>query len=410
MSECEFTQTVGGYSFKWPDRFLSIDVRRLHEKAGHITGEVAITTEAPGYGPLLHRALFNFSSTTARRQLIKEMESKYEWVPWPDVLEALCDKVLDAYRQGQPVQELWTNEPAPAPEWLLKPILYKGLPTIIFGEKTTCKSLLALVAYSCLTLPWVDNPLGWQAPNRPIRTLLLDNEVDYDIAHFNINRIQQGMNLPHFPLYYRRCAMPLADDLEQIQEHMEKVKAEALIIDSLGAAVGGDLLAPKEALGFNTALRQLHCAALIIGQTSKEREKGNKSKSVFGSTYFEYYARNIFELRKVQEEGEDDLDVAMYNTYHNLGRKNPAMGFHLHFSDDDIGIESVPITAPELIARLSTQAQILKILRSGPMSITELMEDLDVSGNAVRVAMSKLSKKGKVVKGAENKWGLVYEL
>ena len=312
--------------------------------------------------------------------------------------------MVDRARLGEPVKELWTSDDISPPEWLLKPLLYKGLPTIVFGEKAVSKSILALVAYTCLLLPWTDNPLGWTAPTRSIKTLLADYEVDYDVAHYNIKRLQEGMGLPAFPLYYRRCAIPLADDIEQLQRHMGDIGAEAIIVDSMGPAVGGDLKDPGVALRFTSALRQLRCGALIIGQTSKDRE--SKVKSVFGSTFFEYYARNIFELRKEQEEGEDEFDVALYNTYHNLGPRVKSQGFHLCFNGTGIHMESKAITVPELIARMGAAAQIRKALQRGKYKAKELAEKLGLHINTVSQALKRMADKGIVVKNPEGYWEL----
>jgi len=216
--------------------------------------------------------------------------------------------------------------------------------------------------------------------------------------------LQEGMGLPAFPLYYRRCALPLADDVEQLHRHVADIGAEVIIVDSLGPAVGGDLKDPGQALRFTTALRQLKCAALVIGQTSKDRE--SKVKSVFGSTFFEYYARNIWEIRKVQDDGEDALDIAMYNTYHNLGRKFKAMGFHLSFNGVGTRIEKGPITAPELLERIGTQAQIQAALAHGSMSPKGIAEECDLKEDTVRQALKRMKIKNLVVKLGDGSYGL----
>ena len=406
MSLPIFTNTSGVYSFLWEEEQINITLNRIHEhKDGRTTAEIKIATTREDIPPHLHQSQFNLSAQRSRAELAKKMTERYPMADWEEVLEQVCVLSLEHLRQGEPVQELWTSEDVPAPQFLLEPILYKGLPTIIFGEKAVCKSTIAIIAYTCLILPWHDNPLGWVAPDRPIKALLADYEVDYEITQYNAKRLQEGMGLPAFPVFYRRCSLPLADDIEQIRERMAEIKAEAIIIDSLGPAVGGDLKLPGEALRFTSALRQLRCAALIIGQTSKEKEK--KQASVFGSTFFEYYSRNILELRKVQEEGEDTLDIALYHRYCNLGRRQPAMGFKMHFTDQSIDIQRKEITAPELVERMSTQYRIMNLLKSGAMSTKEIMEGLDIPRGNAGMCIKRLKDKGKILK-VEDKWGLPF--
>ena len=407
MSKPTISTTAAGIAFVWEDEKLKIENSRLrsHSSDGRVTGELFITSPLAGNKPIYPLTSFNFTSERTRQSLIKTLSENYPRWQWNDIINQLCLGIVERVRIGEPVQELWTSEDVPAPQFLLEPILYKGLPTIIFGEKAVCKSTIAIIAYTCLILPWHDNPLGWTAPSRPVRTLLADYEVDYEITQYNAKRLQTGMGLPAFPVYYRRCSLPLADDIEQFQWHITELKAEAIIIDSLGPAVGGDLKLPGEALRFTTALRQLRCAALIIGQTSKEKDK--KQASVFGSTFFEYYSRNILELRKVQEEGEDTLDIALYHRYCNLGRRQPAMGFKMHFSETGIEISRKEITAPELVERMSTQYRIMNLLKSGAMSTKEIMEELDIPRGNAGMCIKRLKDKGKILK-VEDKWGLPF--
>ncbi len=406
MSKPEIKESIGGYEFTWIQEKLNIKISRVrvHTSDGRVTGELLITSPAEGNKPIYPQTQLNFNSEQTRTRLSKTLESQDSRWNWQEIINQLSLAVIDRARQGEPVRELWTSDEIQAPEFLLEPVLYKGLPTIIFGEKAVCKSTFSLAIYASLILPWRDNPLGLTAPGRPVKALVADYEVDYDVAQWNAKRLQEGMGLPAFPLYYRRCALPLADDVEQLHRHIAAIGAEVIIVDSLGPAVGGDLKDPGQALRFTTAIRQLKCSALIIGQTSKDKE--SKSKSVFGSTFFEYYARNIWEIRKVQDEGEDALDIAMYNTYHNLGKKFKAMGFHLSFNGTGTHIKKGAITAPDLIERMGAQAQIQAVLAHGSMFPKEIAEECDLKEDAVRQALKRMKARNLVVKLGDGSYGL----
>ena len=407
MSTPKVTEVVGGYTFGFEAEGISIKVSRLrlHTSDSRVTGELQFLSAAGK--PIFPQTSLNFTAERSRTALAKSLTELDSSLPWGDIMNSVSIRVITMARAGEPVRELDTALDVPPPEWLLEPLLYKGLPTIIFGEKAVCKSTLSLCIYTCLALPWTDNPLGWVAPTRKVKTLLCDYEVDYDVAHYNIKQLQIGMELPSFSLYYRRCSIPLADDVEQLQAHIEKLGAEAIIVDSLGPAVGGDLKDPGTALRFTSAIRQLKCSALIIGQTSKDTK--SKTKSVFGSTFFEYYARNIVEIRKAQEEGEDSLDIALYNTYHNLGKRFRPMGYHLNFNGTGTHIESQPITAPELIDRIGTQARILKLLQTeSPLNIAKIAEGLDLKEGNIRVVLGTLRNRGLVIRLGDKKSGITY--
>jgi DNA-binding transcriptional ArsR family regulator len=405
MSKPEVKEYIGGFEFIWRTEKLNIKVGRLRVHTdGRVNGELIITD---GNKHLYPPTSLNFTSERTRTTLAKTLSELDNRFQWHDVINQVSLIVVERAREGEPVRELWTHEDVPPPEWLVEPILYRGLPTIIFGKKAVCKSTLGLVIYTCLTLPWHDNPLGWKAPSKPIKTLLLDWEVQPNIAQYNITQLQRGMGLPHFALYHRWCALPIADDLDQLQRHITSIGAQVLIVDSLALAVGGDLKNAEIASRFSTSLRQLKCATLIIGQTSKDEEA--KNKSVFGSTLFEYYARNIFEVRKVQEEESNTVEIGLYNTYHNLGRKLKAQGFRVTFGKDGTEIESCPITADDLVSRMGTGAEIVRLLRKqGRMCNKEIAEELGLPENTVTQRLRRLGGKN-VVKKFSDGWGVLID-
>lgn len=410
MSKPLITETIGGYDFLWEDERLQISIRRLHiHKDGRVVGELLITTTAQGFkSSILHPPTqINFTADRTRKELSNTLKEKYPQWEWLTIIDQLAYKIQELTREGEPVKEIWTSEDAPPPEYLLEPILIKGVPTVIFGEKGVAKSRLSILIATCLLLPWYDNPLGLIAPEKSLKTLILDWETEWDIVRYEAKRLQVGMNLPVFPIYYRRCNLPLADDIEQIQQHIEKTKAEVLIIDSLGAASGGELNKAEIALNFFTALRKLKKTSLIIAQTSKGDEG---KKSIFGSTFFTYYSRSIFELVKAEDIGEDNMHIALFHRWCNVFKTHPPMGLAFHFNDTGIKVESEPVSIREFLAKIGVQQKVLEILKSGAMTTKEIMETLEISRNNADITLKRLRDKGRIVK-VEDKWGLLsYEV
>jgi hypothetical protein len=372
-----------------------------------VTGNLLIKSSLYGDSPIYPSTTFNFSSDRTRASLIKtltELDTRWKW---QELIFQLCVSVEELAKRGEPIQELWTFEESTPPEWLLEPFIFKGLPTVIFGEKAVCKSTISLLMYASLVLPWHDNPLGWKVNHdKAYKVLLADWEVTADVARYNLKRLQVGMELNHLSLFYRRCRLPLMDDIEQIKGHLESINADVIIIDSLGPAVGGELNNAEQALKFTTAINQLNCASLIIAQTSKDRKA--KVKSTYGSVFFEYLARNIFELRKTHEDSEDEFDIALFNTFCNLTRKAKPMGYHLSFTDHSINVQQAEITAPDLIERLGTWSRIYDLLkRNGKAPAKQISDELGVSLDIVSKTLRRYGQKGKVAKLPDSSWGLV---
>jgi len=403
----EVTQTLTGFTFGWTDLKLFIKVSRVRSHTdGRITADISIILgkgkqEEPTFS-------FNFSSATTRKQLVKSLNEKYPDWQWLEIIDELSRQVQRLALTGEPVRELWTSEDMEPPEYLLEPILLKGLPTIVFGEKGVTKSYFALVSYLMLSLPWKDNLLGMTAPKKAVKVLYLDWELPGNIAQWNLKKLIEGMGLGAAPLFHRHCSAPLADDLEPIQGYLDETKAEVVIIDSLGRACGGDLSKDTEnANRFFVGLDKLNTTPLILAQTSKGGE--GKNKSIYGSAFFTYYARSIFELCKADALGDDEISVALFHRAANLTKLHSPMGFRFSFNGNKTYVESQAVTYSEFLEKVNRQAQVLEVLRTGPKTTQEIMTLLELARSNADTILKRLKDKQKIVR-VDDKWGLVTKM
>jgi hypothetical protein len=177
------------------------------------------------------------------------------------------------------------------------------------------------------------------------------------------------------------------------------------LIDSIGAACGGDLMKPEFALRFFEALRSLDRTSLCIGQTSKGEEG---KKTIFGSTYFQYYARNIFELRKSTDVcDKDETKVALFHTEGNYSGKYDPMGFRLHFTPETIKVEREAVNYAEFLEKVNRQAGLLEMLKDGPLTNKDIAEKLQISEANVRMTTKRLRDHKKIIKLESGAWGLL---
>ncbi len=407
MLEPNITPQIGGYLLDFQDCEILIKVGRLDvHKDGRVTGELTITNEKKAI--LMPPSTFNFSSDRTRAMTAKQLGEKYPdaKVDWVEVFDYLGFKVQELARQGEPVLEIWADDDAEAPEFLLEPFIYKNQSNIIYGAKGTLKSSLSQAFGMCMALPWHDNPLGLTVPDKPIVSLVLDWETDAKIFAWSLSRLKRGMNCPIVSIPYRRCYLPLVEDLEEIEQYIDKVKADVLIIDSLTAAACGERgeLNAQAALSFNMALRKLNRTSLIIAQTSKDPE-GNKT--ILGSTIFTYYARNIFELCKSEDIDSDKVHSAMFHRECNLGRKHKEIGFSMDFDDDNrsLSIMRESVTVSEFISKVTAQSAVADALKSGLKTPKEIAEITGLKENNIRTSLGRLKSLDKVTKVGD-RWGL----
>jgi len=400
------TESTGIYRFSWEEEYLTISVSRVsRHRDGRVVGEINVETSAPSYHPHLHQAQFNFSSTRARADLSRVMQDRYPEADWDSVLEQLCHYTLELIRHGEPVRDISTTDVIEPPEYLLEPIIPLNHPTVLFGDGGTGKSLLALSFAVFSVIPWENNPLDLITRGEPSKPLYLDYETDEAEMTWRLSCLQRGMGLPDCSISYRRGSLPLADDLEQVQHAISSTKAKFIIVDSIGAACGGDLNSAETAIRFFNGLRQLRVTSLLISHTAKDQI--SKSKTIFGSAYFHNFARSVWEVRKVQDTGQNEISIGLFHRKSNLSGLYRPIGIRISFSSNETVIKSEDVkSVPEFLETLSNAAKIEELLSRGLMEIAEISEELGMSKEVVRVTLNRMKDRRKVTK-VGNQWGLV---
>ena len=148
-------------------------------------------------------------------------------------------------------------------------------------------------------------------------------------------------------------------------------------------------------------MRKLKTTPLIIAQTSKSDEG---KKSIFGSTYFTYYARSIFELCR-GEEAENDMHVALFHRWCNLDKTQPPMGFCFHFNNVGISVSGEPLNPADFLQKISLKEKVKTLLgKKGKMQTKELAEELGATESVIRVTLGRYKN---VFKHYADGWGLL---
>ena len=148
---------------------------------------------------------------------------------------------------------------------------------------------------------------------------------------------------------------------------------------------------------FFSSLRSLNVTSLLLGHNAKGE---SNSKTELGSYVFETTARNIWEIKKVQEMGEDSIDVALFHRKVYFSQQEKPMGFHMHFKEDRTFIEKADASAiAEFRIQMSARTRVKKhLLESGEMlTPKEIADQLEMSQNSVRQALYKLKSLEQVI-------------
>lgn len=399
--------TAGLIRFWWDTEQVQVAVSRMHaHKDGRITGEIRITTTAPGYRPHLHQAQLNFAATRSKQELAKFLDSRMNDVDWHTIIEQISQYSIDHMRQGEPVLELWTCDDVKPPEYVLSPLLPKLQPTVIYGLGGTGKSMLALLCGMIIQLPWDDNPLKLSITTRaPV--LYLDWETDESEIRWRMACLRRGMGMLDLSLHYRRCALALADDTERIRQSILDKNISFLIVDSIGAACGGDLNSAEPAIRMFTAIRELKVTSLLLAHTAKN--VGGKDTTIFGSSFFNFYARNVWELKKAQETGQDNISVGLYHRKANMSRLHQPLGYKFSFSENTAKIETQQIArVSDLAEHLPVRTRIQDTLgRYGKMKVKDIAEMINATEGTVRDKLNDMRHRKEVNRDEMGNWSLL---
>ena len=163
-----------------------------------------------------------------------------------------------------------------------------------------------------------------------------------------------------------------------------------------------------------TALRSFSPATrLVLAHVSKlAAEQRSGPVKPFGSVFLYNLARNIWELRKADEDGGPDLVIAAFHRKSNAGRLYPPLGFRFTFHEGMTTLHAHDIgQQPELLARASLAFRIRVALAGGALTAAEVAEAIEAPEQSVAAKLRDLRGKGQVIRLAADprgrgRWGL----
>jgi hypothetical protein len=313
---------------------------------------------------------------------------------------------LRLLREGEPVKELKATGEVKKPVFLLEPLLYEAKPNLFFGEGGTSKSYLAMAFSLLIQNNLNQNQLGLKL--KQASALYLDYECDEEEIVRRLEYLTKGMNLPDNPFLYRECSIPFIEDFEAIERIVAERNIKFLVIDSLGVALGNNNLSESQtATSFFSVLRRLKVTSLLITHISKDTQNGIRRKpSPFGSVYFTNLARNVWELRKTQETGENTVEIAFFHRKNNQGLLHYPIGMRIQFQEDSVSLKQISVDeVPEFLEAMSIKSRIKNLLKeTGKLTAKEIAERLNANPESVRV---KLNFNKDLFVKIEDKWGVV---
>lgn len=406
----EIIEGIGSIQYFFEDLGLKVNVERMSDEG---KAELWVfSANGKGDYKLLHTASTNLMSTSTMNSLSKRLREHSAKIDWTDILTFITAKTMEIVRKGEPGVVL---KPVSAdlvrPTYHIEPLIMKGVPSVIFGDKGVNKTTIALTALGLLSCG-CDYSTSGMIASESISVGILDWEGTEELTNYTLSRLIEAGSIPYCEIPYLRCKQALVDDVERIAKFLQEHSIKVALIDSLGQAAGSDKYdsaGKGAALKFFEVLRQLNLTSLIIAQNAKGEEG---KKTIYGSTYYTYYSRNIFELRRAKDTTrEDDMHIALIHQEGNYSKKYKPIGYHLTYTDTSILIEPEEVSLSQLKDRIEDTEVILEYLRleNRLCSVAEIAEALGKTENQTRVTLSLLKKRGKLVNPERGQWGLAHQ-
>lgn len=400
----DYREYAGQLVYTWPD--VRITMEQIHRNFQGVQSEITVskriseTEEVILLGPVHHGLV----STTSHNQLVKYLNDldKESKINWAGILAMVSRLGVAHLRTSHPAVDLRDYMELPSDRWALSPLLLEGEPTILFGNGGEGKSLTALAAMLSLETGQCLLPgLGVSSGHHG---LYLDWESTPDRHAIRTKQLMlgAGMDSKAIPILHQSCYGPLQDHAQQLRRIIDHEGVTFVIIDSAGMACGGEPSKEGNSLPFFDIVREWNVASMIIAHQTKDQRVGMP----FGSVFWHNSARSTIEIKKVQEKGSDNLSVGLYHHKANDSRLSRAFGFQYTWKgegmDTRITVDPIDVQdVAELAEHTSLGERIIHlVVNAGPMTTSEIAEELDVASNQIRARVysnsSPLSRTGSV--------------
>ncbi|MFC2081924.1 AAA family ATPase [Candidatus Bipolaricaulota bacterium] len=283
----------------------------------------------------------------------------------------------------------------------IEPFIFDQEAFVLYGEPGSMKSYVALAIALVAALGQAVDGIPF-IPTRQYRPLFLDWETHDREQYRRLTQIGDGFGLQIDNLInYRQCHTTLAADVQAVEGAMSRGGFDFLVVDSLGLAAGGDLMASQSAEGFFRALRKLSVTSLIVAHPAKGQ---TRNSSIYGSQFFTAQPRGIAEISKKQVPGAPSGTVTIHHTKSNLSALVSDITLPFEFGDEGLRFCSGTGVASGPQTHCGVKGQILDFMQSEGREFlpAQLERLLDRPGGSVRSALKRLKEEGAVIYDPEN--------
>lgn len=402
------TRMGGDFLVAYQDYDLKFALYNVRDGSHGVTAEIAVTSSNPALrdGELMWETV-TLTSGTSRATAAKRLAAR--WPGGPDfeiLMHEVCRVVTNRLRQGEPFVVLQGTK-RQGGRYRLTPLLPEGEITMLWGDGGGGKSLFALTTALCVLKGGAY--LGMAGIQGSV--LYLDWETDEEEIDDRMQRLCEGLMITPPDMVYRRCFLPVADDLQSILRFISTRQFDLIVVDSMGLAVGGNPNDSGDTLRAMRALREFRTTVLALDHAGKGGDNATNTPSfgkAMGNSYKFHHARSVFELKRGESLADNVIEVGLFHHKANNGKKWAPMGFRFTFDGETGPIEvdhNVKASTIEGVRdRVTVARRILDALDGTDLTPAELQDQLDgVKDATYRQTMKRLTSRGLISVKADGK-------
>lgn len=385
-----------------PEVWLTFDQFRLDR--GKLQAEVTVESHL-GLRPI--RTLLALQSESGRTELRRACE---DLIPggkgyWKVRIDSACWQVIDGYRAGEAPITLTGQPSAHHNKWFVDRWIPWGVPTIMYGDGGSGKSLMALAiaAHGLTGLPLGGDPSWRMTPIQGV--LIADWEDSAEEFNDRLGALCAGLGQPvPQSVVYKRMQGPLRDGAADLRSLILTHNLDLVIIDSGSVAAGGELESSETALAFADTLRALATTTLVTAHVPWSQTEVDGRRRPFGSIFFRNAFRSLIELRASSDDTTPGLQVTcrLEKANHTPRPLPQPAGWQILWQGG--GITICPHSAEPAMQSLGHRILQITPTQPGRITVSELTERLGAKGDSVKRTLQRLEGDNKVA-GTEGHFG-----
>jgi hypothetical protein len=289
-------------------------------------------------------------------------------------------------------------------EYLIESVAVKKYTMVAYGAGGVAKSFAVLAAGIAIA-GGAEKWLGLSVLDHGY-VLYLDFELDAEEQHRRVRDLCAGMGveMPEKLAYFSALGMDTEQAFTKARAFVKKYNAKAVIIDSMGLAMAGDMDRAKDVIAFHRQftdpLRALGTTPFVVDHEGKlQAGENRKEKGPTGSAFKSWTTRSVLQfILEEYDEANSALDIRVRQHKTNFKPTKP-FGVRFTFGEKEVSIETIDLPDTELIdeAYVPVKERIVAVLKPGEATIRELATLTGAETGTIRNKLSELKNEERVI-------------